>query len=492
MSEKDYMDILSKYDVIISEARIGQYDYKTIYERSHDIRNLDMTGNIIRELYPDYYPVFQEVIADNHCYVGNLFVAPKELFCAYSKWLFTIFFALEKQIDVSALDDYHKRVFGFLSEQLLIVWIKYNHLSYFEAHFGLSQEKAETIELKNSLQEYFSAKNIQGAYVHLCNTLEKRPDLLLEMSDFNQDLKIIEHILNICRIEQEADLTLFSDFSSDLTILIKHFHLLSSILKNIQNNTVEESELQYLTDCKVSYKAIVYMMQNLMPHIQNPIKLLNQLAVIYTNANLPLTALSFLDEALDIRQSDQTTLSNIATILQNIGQNELASEYMQLISGQIPKRIVLFTNFRIFSLTYISNQYASAMETLGHTVFRFDVQNWEASYMNLITFQEQGLDAAITINNIGFRMFLQSGHSLWDMWNIPCYNIIFDHPMHYFDTLDQVPENGIVACADRNHMNYIKRFYPSVKRTIFLPAAGECLKPFSSLKPLKNALLTYC
>lgn len=484
MTEKDYMDILSQYDVMISQAETGGFDYKTIYGRSHDIHNLEETGQVIKKLYPDYYDTFQEVISDSRCYVGNLFVAPKELFFSYCEWLFHIFFELEKRIDVSSYDDYHMRVFGFLSEQLLIVWIKHNKLSYHETLFGLSQEKAETIELKTSLKKHLLQNDIHGAYAHLCTTLEKRPDLLLEMSDFNQDLKITEHILNICRIEQEYNLQTLLSFSNDMDILIKHFRLLLTILEKIQSNTVEEKELQYLIDCRVSYKAIVYMLQNFKHFTGNPLELLNQLAVIYTNTNSPLTALSYLEEALSIRETDKTTLANIVCVLQMIGQDELASEYQQFLSDlSLHKRIVVFTGSDIPILEYIAGQYIKALNEMGHSVLLFDKQQFEKSMENLFLYQKEGLDAAIVFNNSCFQMRLQSGESLWDAWKVPCYNILVDHPMYYFDTLDASPAYGIVACADKYHTDYIKRFYPTVKNAFFLPTAGECIKAFPDLKP---------
>ena len=486
MTETDYMDILSKYDVIVSESSLGTYDYRTVYSRSHDVRNLDMTGEVIRELYPDYYPIFQEILSDNHCYTGNLFVAPKALFYAYCEWLFSIFSMLEKRIDVSEYDDYHKRVFGFLSEQLLIVWIKYNHLSFYEAPFGLSQEKAETIQLKQKIRDFISQNDIHGAYQHLCDTLTKRPDLLLEMSDFNQELASIEHILNICRVEEEAGLPELLQFSKDLNILLKHFHVLVYILENVQKDDVTEEELKYLLDCKVSYQALVYIIQNFEQFSSSPLALLNQLAVLYASAGDFLTALCFLEEALSVQDTDKTTLSNIIFVLQNMGQEDMAAEYQQLLNSISTKRIMIATNQPIPVLAYIAEQYASALELLGHTVFRFDLQDFAQTYEPLLAFQKHGLDAAIVFNNAGFRMEAQPGISLWDVWNIPCYNVIVDHPMHYFDTLDHAPENGVVACADRNHMDYIRRFYPAVRKTIFLPTGGECLKPFEDLKPFSE------
>ncbi len=483
MAESDFMNILSKYDVIVSQPVHGAYDYQTVYSRSHDIHNLEMTGEIIMELCPEYYTTFQEVLTDKYCYTGNLFVAPRTLFDAYCEWLFSIFSTLEDRIDVTGYDDYHKRVFGFLSEQLLIVWIRHNHLSFYEAPFGLTQEKAETILLKQNIQNFLSQNDIHGAYHHLCNTLDKRPDLLLEASDFNKELTAMEHLLNICRIEEEAQLPTILQFSQDLGILSKHFRLLVNILDRIQQNTVTKDELQYLIDCRVSYKALIYIMQNCKRLTAHPLMLLNQLAVIYTDAQDFLTALCFLEEALSIHDTDATTLSNIIAVLQNMGQQDMAEEYSQLLNSLTSKRIMLATNQTVPVLAYIAEQYASALESLGCTVFRYDIQDFAHSYESLLAFQKFGLDASIVFNNVGFRMEIQAGKSLWDIWNIPCYNIIVDHPMHYFDTLDHAPANGIVICADRNHMDYIKRFYPAVRKTAFLPTAGECLKPYSELKP---------
>ena len=72
----------------------------------------------------------------------------------------------------------------------------------------------------------------------------------------------MEHLLNICRIEEEAQLPTILQFSQDLGILSKHFRLLVNILDRIQQNTVTKDELQYLIDCRVSYKALIYIMQN--------------------------------------------------------------------------------------------------------------------------------------------------------------------------------------------------------------------------------------
>ena len=482
MTKADYLHIFSRYDVILSRPQAGAYDYRTVYSRSHDVRNLDMTGEVIQELYPEYFDTFQHVISDTSCYIGNLFAAPKALFHAYCKWLFSIFAVLETRIDVSGYDDYHKRVFGFLSEQLLIVWIKYNQLSYYEAPVGLIQEKAETISLKNELQSLLHTGSVTDAWQYLCSALDKRPDLSLQLSDFNQELILIEHILNVCRIEEEEELPTLLQFSKDLGTLIRHFRLLLSIVEHIGNNIATEEEIRYLLDCRVSYKAIVYMMQNFKQLSGTPQIWLNTLAGLYADAEEYLTALSFLEEALAICETNRNTLSNIITILEHMGQSEIAEEYRRLYLA-LPRRITVFMGGSIPVLNYMAKQYAASAELLGCTVFRYDKSTMEDSFARLLLFRENGLDAAVVFNNVCFQMMLECGKSLWDLWDIPCYNIIVDHPMYYADTLDHAPKNGVVACADRNHQHYISRFYPTVRKTLFLPTAGQCLKPCAELKP---------
>ena len=49
----------------------------------------------------------------------------REVFNAYARWLFDILFEVEKRIqkDVETRDSYQKRVYGFLSERMMTVYI---------------------------------------------------------------------------------------------------------------------------------------------------------------------------------------------------------------------------------------------------------------------------------------------------------------------------------------------------------------------------------
>ena len=84
--------------------------------------------SIVKEKYPEYVNDFNDVFSNNKCTLFNMFFCKKKLFDSYCEWLFDILFEMEKYVDFTHLDEYQKRLYGFLSERLLNVWVKHNKL----------------------------------------------------------------------------------------------------------------------------------------------------------------------------------------------------------------------------------------------------------------------------------------------------------------------------------------------------------------------------
>ena len=61
-----------------------------------------------------------------------MFIMKKDKFNGYCEWLFDILFELEKRLDISQYNQNDSRVFGFVSERLIDVWLETNSVKYKE------------------------------------------------------------------------------------------------------------------------------------------------------------------------------------------------------------------------------------------------------------------------------------------------------------------------------------------------------------------------
>ena len=62
----------------------------------------------------------------------NMFVMKKEIAQCYCTWLFAVLFELERRLDISHYSANDARVFGFVAERLLDVWLMQEGLPYRE------------------------------------------------------------------------------------------------------------------------------------------------------------------------------------------------------------------------------------------------------------------------------------------------------------------------------------------------------------------------
>ena len=133
LSTADYEKLLQECDCLLPVKR--NYYIETVrsqYEHAHNKRDLDECEKIIAEKYPEYSAAFTKVMQQKRLHILNMFVMKWELFDAYCQFLFGVLFELEKRIDISNYTQYEARVYGFMAERLLNVWIEKNHIKYKE------------------------------------------------------------------------------------------------------------------------------------------------------------------------------------------------------------------------------------------------------------------------------------------------------------------------------------------------------------------------
>lgn len=125
--------LLNECSMILPKKR--NYVIETNYSQfihAHPKESIEKTKEIIATLYPSYLPSFEQVMKRTTAHRFNMFIMEQKQFHDYCEWLFHILFTLEKQLDISSYNSYNQRIFGFISERLLDVYVEANQLSYKE------------------------------------------------------------------------------------------------------------------------------------------------------------------------------------------------------------------------------------------------------------------------------------------------------------------------------------------------------------------------
>lgn len=130
--------LLAGCDWITSIPEIGGEGSLTDqFNYYHNPADLEVTRQVIEELSPDVLPAFDQVMGQPAAAYFNMFYTRREELNAYCEWLFKILFEIEKRTDISSYDQYQARLYGFLGERLLNVWLAYKqsrvkHLAVFQ------------------------------------------------------------------------------------------------------------------------------------------------------------------------------------------------------------------------------------------------------------------------------------------------------------------------------------------------------------------------
>lgn len=133
LTSAEVAGILRDYDVILPKKRNYYIETnQSHYCHAHNSEDLLKAGQIVREMYPDYAQAYDRVMNSTGAHMFNMFMMKRSCFDSYCQWVFSILKELEKQVDVSGYNPYEARVFGYISELLLDVWIEKNHIRYYE------------------------------------------------------------------------------------------------------------------------------------------------------------------------------------------------------------------------------------------------------------------------------------------------------------------------------------------------------------------------
>ena len=258
MNEAEFRDILDRYDCMSSDLLVSKKNNYEGYISSHNEKDLRILKDSLIRLYPEYESSYDSYMQDYSSCYSNLCVMPKDMYRQYCSWLFKILFHASETIDVSDYDLYHKRVYGFLSEMLLDIYIRHNKLNVCRNPVGTFGDKAETNELISAVGVLVGEGKFREARDLCEGIISIRPDIILPMSDSKRRVPIVEHIVCILDLENKAGYTGMVKASKDIGRLIEYYRNTHRIL----SGEISRDNIDYLLDRGFSPYMAMVMIEN--------------------------------------------------------------------------------------------------------------------------------------------------------------------------------------------------------------------------------------
>ena len=97
-----------------------------IYKSCHIAEDFDVLHNLIKEKYSQYLEAFEYILCRRKMmFPYNIYIMRWDLFDEYCNFIFSVFADLEKLIVLKSHTGYQSRVFGYIAERLLTVFLEY-------------------------------------------------------------------------------------------------------------------------------------------------------------------------------------------------------------------------------------------------------------------------------------------------------------------------------------------------------------------------------
>lgn len=145
---------LKEYDMILPKREEDIYNNqnaKDFFINNHGEEAWNKTRNILAESYPDYVEDFDWFAFQKSGYCYNMMICKKEIFDEYCEWLFGVLAKLEKRMDLTQYDNYNQRMYGFVSERLINVWIHNKALRVKECPIYFDDGKSIFTKIKEKI-----------------------------------------------------------------------------------------------------------------------------------------------------------------------------------------------------------------------------------------------------------------------------------------------------------------------------------------------------
>lgn len=147
LSFEKAMALLEQYDIILPEKIYLKCSVQEKYASSGAgfLKDLEKVEQIIAQQFPEYLVSYRKVMNSKEQYFWNMFILKKHLMDEYCSWLFAILSKLEQETDLSEYDSRQRRIYGYISERLLNVWVEKNELTVYECPVVQSDQPLKNV-----------------------------------------------------------------------------------------------------------------------------------------------------------------------------------------------------------------------------------------------------------------------------------------------------------------------------------------------------------
>lgn len=125
LSDEEINQLICEYDIIVPKKQ--NYVIETLYSHyahTHYKEHLDITRDIIIDIYPEYLEDYDIVMKQRKGHMFNMFIMKKQYINEYCQWLFDILFELEKRIGKQEMSTFQGRFYGRVSEIIFNCWLR--------------------------------------------------------------------------------------------------------------------------------------------------------------------------------------------------------------------------------------------------------------------------------------------------------------------------------------------------------------------------------
>ena len=129
LTEEEIAYYLTDFDIILPRPEpLRESAWQEFCLHSGFEQDLLRTRQAVAAVDPLMLPAFDRVMAGRQLHLYNMLIAPAAEFDAYCRWLFAVLTQVEADTDLTGYTPYQQRLYGFLGERLLNVWVAHRGL----------------------------------------------------------------------------------------------------------------------------------------------------------------------------------------------------------------------------------------------------------------------------------------------------------------------------------------------------------------------------